>query len=361
MTEKFENILEKCLERITVKGESIEACLSDYPEHASRLEPLLRTAISASSCVQPIQAAPELKLKARNRMLSEIQGRQQKRVKVRTFAWKYRWALPALLLLLLLISSGVVIGANDSMPGEPLYSVKTTMEKIQLKLTPSDLDKAKLHVKFAERRAEEMVEMNKSNKTQEVEKLALRVERELNRTVLLTESMKSEKGWEKKVEKIRKKLQNSNVLTSSEGLSDEPLYPVKIAVEDTLLKIAPSGVSRAELRIEFAEQRVQKIVEISQNDNSEKLDELLQSAEQHLGNLDILAGSLLSQGGRETEVEEITGMLENAATRNLNMFNERLRTATVQAKPALERVFKRLQMCYDEELESLNKIKQTKE
>ena len=359
MTEKFENILEKCLERITVKGESIEACLRDYPEHTSRLEPLLRTAISASRRIHHIQAVPELKLKAKNKMLSEIQCRQQKQVKVvRALAWEYRWALPAMLLLLLLIGSGVVIGANESMPDESLYPVKTTMEKVQLKLTPSDLDKARLHVKFAERRAEEMVAMDKKKKAQEVEKLAGRVKQELNHTALLAESMKTRKDGERKVEKVRSKLQRSSVLASSDGLPHEPLYQVKIAVEETLLKLTTSELSQAKLRIEFAEQRVQKIVEISNNDNFQELDELSQSVEQHLGNLDLLVESLMSQGGKERDVEEIRALLENNAIKNLDMFSETLQKASAQARPALEQALKRARLRFDTELASLDKIKQ---
>ena len=358
MTEKFENILEKCLERITVKGESIEACLRDYPEHASRLEPLLRTAISASSRTHHIQAVSELKLKAKNKMFSATQCRKQKQVKVvGAFAWKYRWALPAMLLLLLLIGSGVVIGANDSMPDESLYPVKTTMEKIQLKLTPSDQDKAKLHVKFAERRTEEMVTMEKKNEAQEAEKLAERVKQELNQTALLAASMKTRKDGESKIEKVRSRLQRSRVLNSSDGLPHEPLYQVKVAVEETLLKLTTSELSQAKLRIEFAEQRVQKMVEIS-NNNFQELDELSKGVEQHLGNLDSLVESLVSQGGKERDVEEIRALLENDATKNLDMFNETLEKTPAQARPALKQALERPRLRFNTELASLDKIKQ---
>ena len=222
----------------------------------------------------------------------------------------------AMLLLLLLIGSGVVIAANNSMPDESLYPVKTTMEKIQLKLTPSDLDKARLHVKFAERRTKEMVAMEKKNKAQKVEKLANNAKQELNKTVLLVDSIKTQKNGENKVEKVRNKLQSSSVLATSDGLPHEPLYQVKIAVEETLLKLSPTELSQAELHIEFAEQRVQKIVEISNNNNFQELDELSQSVEQHLGNLDPLVDSLVSQEGREGDVEEIRALLENDATKN---------------------------------------------
>ena len=33
---EFDNILDECLERLLVKGETIEQCLQSYPEHAAR-------------------------------------------------------------------------------------------------------------------------------------------------------------------------------------------------------------------------------------------------------------------------------------------------------------------------------------
>jgi hypothetical protein len=362
MTEKFENILEKCLERITEKGESIEVCLRDYPEHAFRLEPLLRTAISASSCTHHIQAVSEVKLRAKNKMLSEMQCRRNKKAKMgRVIAWKYRWALPAMLLLLLLVGSGVVMAANDSMPDESLYPVKTTVEKIQLKLTPSDLNKARFHVKLAERRAKEMVAMEKKNEAQEVEKLANNVKQELNKTALLAESMKTQKNGETKVAKLQSRLQRSILLTSSNSLPHEPLYQVKLATEETMIKLTTSELSVAKLRIEFAEQRVQKIVEMSNNNNFQALDELSQSVEQNLGNLNTLVDSLVSQEGKEGDVEEIRALLENDATKNLNIYKETMEKASPQVRPVLEPSLRRSLLRFNMELAYLNSIKQNTE
>ena len=48
MTDKvFEEILNDCLERLLIKGESIESCLAAYPQHADALKPLLETSFAA--------------------------------------------------------------------------------------------------------------------------------------------------------------------------------------------------------------------------------------------------------------------------------------------------------------------------
>ena len=362
MTEKFENILDRCLQRITLKGESIEACLKDYPEHAFRLEPLLRTAVSTAHCTRHIKARPELKVKAKNQMLMELQHRQQEQVKVvRGFTWKRSWALAAILLILLLAGSGTVMASSDSLPGQPLYPVKTTMEKVQLKLTPSDLDKAKLHAKFAERRVEEMVAMEKRKKAQEVEKLAQRAKQELNHMAILAESLKARKNGEGDVERLRTRLEQSSVLASSDSLPDQPLYPVKIAVEETLLKLTTSELSQARLRIEFAERRVQEMVEIGKSDKPQELEELAQSVEQQLDQIEPLAESLMSQKNKERDVEEIKTLLEQAAIRNPDVLRETLEKVPIQARPALEQALERSRLRYEKELESLNEIKQRTE
>jgi hypothetical protein len=295
-------------------------------------------------------------------MLMELQHRQQEQVKVvRGFTWKRSWALAAILLILLLAGSGTVMASSDSLPGQPLYPVKTTMEKVQLKLTPSDLDKAKLHAKFAERRVEEMVAMEKSKKDQKVEKLAQRAKQELNHMAILAERLKTRKNGGRDVERLRTRLEQSSVLASSDSLPDQPLYPVKIAVEETLLKLTTSELAQARLRIEFAERRVQEMVEIGKSDKPQELEELTQSVEQHLGNLEPLAESLMSQGAKERDVEEIRALLEQAAIRNSDMLRETMGKAPIQARPALEQALERSRLLYEKELQSLSKIKQRME
>ena len=61
---EFNNILDECLERLLVKGETVEQCLASYPQYAAELEPLLQMAVAAKEA-SAIQARPEFKAKAR--------------------------------------------------------------------------------------------------------------------------------------------------------------------------------------------------------------------------------------------------------------------------------------------------------
>ena len=68
-TKEFNNILDNCLERLLVKGETIEQCLQSYPEHASELEPLLQTAMATKKALA-VQDRPqrwEIRVCARDR------------------------------------------------------------------------------------------------------------------------------------------------------------------------------------------------------------------------------------------------------------------------------------------------------
>ena len=52
----------------------------------------------------------------------------------------------------LVAAGGTVVASADALPGDALYTVKTTAEDVQLALSPNDLHSAELHLTFADRR-----------------------------------------------------------------------------------------------------------------------------------------------------------------------------------------------------------------
>ncbi|MFC1998526.1 DUF4382 domain-containing protein [Chloroflexota bacterium] len=76
MTEKFDEILDQCIDSIN-KGDSIDDCLARYPEHAAELMPLLRTVAGAHSAV-PFTPSAEKKQAARQRMLALMASPESK-------------------------------------------------------------------------------------------------------------------------------------------------------------------------------------------------------------------------------------------------------------------------------------------
>jgi len=175
---QLDNILDDCLERLLVKGESIEECLADYPEQADELKPLLQTAVVTKKALV-IEPRPEFRAKAGYQFrtaLKEIASKKSRPF----FAWQLRWAtVVSLALILLLAGGGIVAAASNSMPDNPLYQVKLATEQIQLYLTTSPLDKAKLYAKLADRRVTEIINMAQEGNVRLVELTTQRLDNHL--------------------------------------------------------------------------------------------------------------------------------------------------------------------------------------
>jgi len=175
---EFDNILDECLERVLVKGETIDQCLVEYPEYAAELEPLLQTALVSKEALA-IKPRPEFRERASYQFqaaLREMGSRKRRGF----FNWQPRWATAvAVVIALLLAGSGTVAAAGNSLPDEPLYQVKLATEAVRLTLTPSALGKAELYVKLADKRVAEIIKMADKGKAAQVERTAQRLNTQL--------------------------------------------------------------------------------------------------------------------------------------------------------------------------------------
>ena len=77
MTENFEEILDKCIDSIN-SGQSIDECLSRYPEHAAELMPLLKTVASTHQAI-PFTPTAEKKQKVKEQLLAAMGTHDGKR------------------------------------------------------------------------------------------------------------------------------------------------------------------------------------------------------------------------------------------------------------------------------------------
>ena len=192
---EFDNILNECLERLLVKGESLEQCLEHYPEQAAELRPLLETALAAREA-SAIQPRPDFRARARYQFRSAL--KEVAAGKSRTsWGWFPRWAtVMAIVLVLVLAGGGTVAAADSSMPDSPLYSVKLATEQVRLTLTPSQIDKARFCAELADRRVAEIAYMAEKGDTTQVELITRRLDGHL---ALLTVLVLSERGDEESV------------------------------------------------------------------------------------------------------------------------------------------------------------------
>ena len=76
MAEQFDHLLNECIDRL-LRGESLEQCLQRYPEHAVRLEPLLRVAQAAYETSSTVEPRADFKAQARYRMGVLLHDRKQ--------------------------------------------------------------------------------------------------------------------------------------------------------------------------------------------------------------------------------------------------------------------------------------------
>jgi hypothetical protein len=177
---KFDNILDKCLERILIKGETIEQCLANYPEQAAELKPLLQTVLSTKETLA-IKPRPEFMDRARYQLRVALREMEEKRERRSVFfSWQPRWATAVIaVLIFVLVSGSTVAAAGGSMPDEPLYPVKLATEKVRLALTPSALSKAELYAKLADKRVTEIIKMADKGNLKQVERTTERLNSQL--------------------------------------------------------------------------------------------------------------------------------------------------------------------------------------
>ena len=176
-------LLAECSDQI-VAGASIDACLDRYPEHAAELAPLLSMLAQVRE-LRPVPARPaaaaantRAQFMAAAVRLSEERKTVPLTLGDRLAAWWLAvtkpaawpapgWGLPrgvpvgllAILVFVImfgaLITGGVTVSAT-ALPGDLLYPVKTTAERVQLLLASDPLHRSLLQQEFADRRIDEV-------------------------------------------------------------------------------------------------------------------------------------------------------------------------------------------------------------
>jgi len=183
---EFDNILNDCLERLLIKGESLQQCLQSYPEQATELKPLLETALAAREA-STIQPRPDFRARARYEFNSALKETAAGKSRL-SWGWFPRWAtVAAIILAVVLAGGGTVVAADSSMPDSPLYSVKLATEQVRLTLTPSQIAKARLCAQLADRRVAEIAYMADKGDVEQVEILTRRLDDKLELMVAFIE------------------------------------------------------------------------------------------------------------------------------------------------------------------------------
>lgn len=123
MDRNFDEILDECLDRIG-RGETPEACLTDYPEHGKKLEPLLRAMLQTRQAYSfaPSAAAKRAARQRFGAALDRLEQRRRQKPPVfsRLFARPMAWA--AVAAVLILVVAGYFSFRPVTYPIEPVPS-----------------------------------------------------------------------------------------------------------------------------------------------------------------------------------------------------------------------------------------------
>ncbi|MBI4282906.1 MAG: hypothetical protein HY663_00380 [Chloroflexi bacterium] len=155
-------IVTRCIDEILDGQSSLEDCLRRYPELADELR--FSLAIATRMHEQRAVISPEFKRAARARLFLEDETQPLPKAHGSILDWLrpvtlLRVPLAILVVVVALVGGGttVVYASQNSLPGDVLYPMKIGSENVQLALTLDPESKARMSLKLAERRVEEVV------------------------------------------------------------------------------------------------------------------------------------------------------------------------------------------------------------
>lgn len=164
MTEPdLEAILDECLHDMSTRGEATGRCLQRYPQHAGQLASLVQVADRIRKTRHPtlsVSATKAIEQRLLKRATELRQSRAQPSLWSLPFSLRPLVTVAATLIVVLALvlagGGGIVYASTDSLPGSPLYGVKRATEQVQLFLAPAGTKRTELHIKFAQKRLEEV-------------------------------------------------------------------------------------------------------------------------------------------------------------------------------------------------------------
>jgi LysM repeat protein len=150
-----------CINRLAA-GQSIDDCLHAYPQYAARLRPMLETGV----LVKRAQASSLEVMAAQDRVrfqISQAVAARPPSHHEQPFRRLLTLAAGLAFVLLIGLSSGAL--AQNSLPGDLLYSFKLTTESLMLSLSGSD---AAIQDRFEQRRIDETARLLELMRTETV-------------------------------------------------------------------------------------------------------------------------------------------------------------------------------------------------
>lgn len=242
------------------EGWSLEECLTQFPEEADRLEPLLQTALSArGQFALGIPAATRARL--RDRVMAEWDHRQRPRhwtFPIPIFSLRAAAVTASVVLAVALSGIGTVAAAGGTVPGDHLYAVKELREEAQLWFARSPEAKVEMYTRLVKERAQEVQELAAQEEARS-QAISQALDR-MNRHLAALNTVLDEKVRQQRVDPMAI---DAGFLEALQH-SAQGQRSVQIALEETLAE-APSktqpGLGEALDAIRRAQERVRAATE----------------------------------------------------------------------------------------------------
>ena len=185
--------LQEALEALD-SGRNLHEVLRRQPAQRDALISLLKVSVELKQLRVP-GADTVFRLSARNRLLAAAARAKARRATPAGFferlALRPRLALAATVALVAALGLGATVAAAGSLPGEPLYALKTGSEQVALAVTVDPAANARLRLEFADRRlveAQRLVDLGQVQQAiiliDQYEAAVSRVDRALSATPL---------------------------------------------------------------------------------------------------------------------------------------------------------------------------------
>lgn len=168
MSKEIGTIFDECIQRMA-SGEQLTECIQRYPQYVEELTPLLETASITRNVALSISCSPQAKLKGLKRLTTVlVNNRAKKQAEENSwftlFGWPRITAKPVMLVLVAALTTAIMVlgtgaASSNSIPGEPLYWVKSQTENVSLIMPQSDISRAQTHVRLANERVHEIKQL----------------------------------------------------------------------------------------------------------------------------------------------------------------------------------------------------------
>lgn len=163
MARGLDAALDQCLAALQ-RGESLESCLSRYPQYAQQLRSLLSLGQRIRRLPRSAPGSPAQTAAWRRFRLRAQELRQAKSRRGGSF-WLRPLALAASLLLAVIVAGGgTVFAAQDSLPDSPLYRLKLASEEARLWFLFDETEKGEVLLDQSDERTDEIIALVQKGK-----------------------------------------------------------------------------------------------------------------------------------------------------------------------------------------------------